>query len=238
MGALFFTQLSFIPVVEDRLGWVAAGGGYAHGHASRGLHTGFAIIFVLLSALLLPLLPAMVLYGSYKSLCFGLLLLGLVRLDWTLPSGNVNQAASHDSPQARPWITSLIVNRVYPPMRGATGRLLHDLARHFVKTGYRVTILTTTTGKPGISARGPIGIILSGVDKPNKRDWLRACRISIAPYWQTRVTIWLITLSDPPLLYAVGQRAAKKKGCAHIHWCRIYIRIWLRRLASTYPRGF
>jgi len=40
---------------------------------------------VLASALILPLLPALFLYGSYKSLCFGLLLLGLVRLDWTSP---------------------------------------------------------------------------------------------------------------------------------------------------------
>ena len=53
----------------------------------------------------------------------------------------------------------MIVNRTYPPMRGATGRLLHDLARHFVKTGYRVTILTTTAGRAGISTRGPISIV-------------------------------------------------------------------------------
>ena len=34
---------------------------------------------VLLAALILPLLPALFLYGSYKSLCFGLLLLALAR---------------------------------------------------------------------------------------------------------------------------------------------------------------
>lgn len=42
-------------------------------------------------ALLLPLLPAMVLYGSYKSFCFGLLLLGLAALDWTAPVRNGNE---------------------------------------------------------------------------------------------------------------------------------------------------
>jgi glycosyltransferase involved in cell wall biosynthesis len=30
----------------------------------------------------------------------------------------------------------------------------------------------------------------------------------------------IITLSDPPMLYVMGQRAAKKKNCAHIHWCQ------------------
>lgn len=48
---------------------------------------------VLFSALVLPLIPATFLYGSYKSLCFGLLLLGLARGGWTLNSGNVNQTA-------------------------------------------------------------------------------------------------------------------------------------------------
>ncbi|NBX65544.1 MAG: hypothetical protein EBQ96_00935 [Proteobacteria bacterium] len=51
---------------------------------------------VLFWSLVLPLVPAVFLYGSYKSFCFGLLLLGLARFDWTLGTGNVNQAPSHD----------------------------------------------------------------------------------------------------------------------------------------------
>lgn len=47
---------------------------------------------VLLAALLVPLGPALFLYGSYKSLCFGLLLLGMVRADWTTPPKGDNQS--------------------------------------------------------------------------------------------------------------------------------------------------
>jgi len=54
---------------------------------------------VMLCALLLPLLPALLLYGSYKSLCFGLLLLGCARLNWTLTPRNANQTANHDCKQ-------------------------------------------------------------------------------------------------------------------------------------------
>ncbi|MBU6235314.1 MAG: hypothetical protein KGQ41_05680 [Alphaproteobacteria bacterium] len=52
----------------------------------------------LLFALLLPLVPAIFLYGSYKSLCFGLLLAALVRPDWTLRGRNVNQTPHDRAP--------------------------------------------------------------------------------------------------------------------------------------------
>lgn len=114
----------------------------------------------------------------------------------------------------------LIVNRTYPPLRGATGRLLHDVARHFVKTGHRVTILTTTAGKPSVSARGPISIVrVAGVERPGVFDYFKGMyRLYRAMANNPRHDV-IITLSDPPLLYILGQRAARKKKCAHIHWC-------------------
>jgi len=115
----------------------------------------------------------------------------------------------------------LIVNRVYPPLRGSTGRMMHDLARHFVKAGHKVTILATSTGRSTAASRGNITIV-------RIRDHGKT------GFWGYAKTLWrlyramlrmprhdvLITMSDPPLLYVAGQRAAKIKRSAHAHWCQ------------------
>lgn len=114
----------------------------------------------------------------------------------------------------------LIVNRVYPPLRGATGRLMHDLARHFVKAGHRVTILSTA-GKTSRTSRGPITIArLQGREKPGAWGYIAGLwRLYRAMIRLPRHDI-LITMSDPPMLYVAGMQAARKKKCAHVHWCQ------------------
>lgn len=115
----------------------------------------------------------------------------------------------------------LIVNRAYPPLRGATGRLLHDLARHFVKTGYSVTILTTTEGKPTQSKRGPIAITrIAGTNKQGFFGYVKGLVHIYRAMLKTPSHDIIITLSDPPMLYVAGMWAAKKKKSAHIHWCQ------------------
>ena len=37
----------------------------------------------------------------------------------------------------------LLINRVYPPARGASGRMLRDLAREMARAGWIVSVLTT-----------------------------------------------------------------------------------------------
>ncbi len=120
----------------------------------------------------------------------------------------------------KPRPSILMVNRAYPPLRGATGRLMHDLARHLVKAGFNVTILATTEGKPTQSRRGAIGI--TRIAAANRRGFIgygqTMLRLFRAMLAQDRHDI-VITLSDPPMLYALGDVIARLRKSAHIHWC-------------------
>jgi colanic acid biosynthesis glycosyl transferase WcaI len=115
----------------------------------------------------------------------------------------------------------LFINRVYPPVRGATGRVLRDLARAFAKDGWNVTVVTT----------GPVG-------REEKDGTIRIIRVpsvmkgkSIFGYigvWQKLMRAALklpahslvVTMTDPPLLVMAGQIVARSKKSRHIHWCQ------------------
>ncbi|HEY8963806.1 MAG TPA: glycosyltransferase WbuB, partial [Alphaproteobacteria bacterium] len=67
----------------------------------------------------------------------------------------------------------LLINRAYPPVTGATGRLLHDLARHLVRSGYKVTILSTDPKGKSQKSRGPITLSrVKGDDRPSPLGYL------------------------------------------------------------------
>lgn len=119
----------------------------------------------------------------------------------------------------KPSVT--FVNRVYPPERGATGRVLRDLAVGFVRDGWDVSILTTGE-KASQEYDGPIRIIR--VKAPLKSK-------SVLSYLNVWLKLYLkglsikapdlfISMTDPPLLVSAVQRIAKKKGIKHIHWCQ------------------
>jgi glycosyltransferase involved in cell wall biosynthesis len=118
----------------------------------------------------------------------------------------------------QPSITFL--NRVYPPGRGATGRLLRDLARSLAREGWRVTIITT--GPQAARERdGSIKVIrIKGPDKPAgilSYTWVLA-----KMYWtalRQPADDMIVTMTDPPLLAIIGDWLRKRKKAAHIHWC-------------------
>jgi len=115
----------------------------------------------------------------------------------------------------------LFINRVYPPQRGATGRLLQELARSFAKEGWHVTILTT--GEDNKTERdGPIHVIRVKA-KQNPRSAIDYGLILFKLYRRALglpPRHLLVTMTDPPMLAVLGQRLAARKECKHIHWCQ------------------
>ena len=114
----------------------------------------------------------------------------------------------------------LFINRVYPPGRGATGRVLRDLARSFAREGWQVTVVTT--GPKALKERdGGVRIIrVKGPEKPGNIFsycfiWLKMLFVGL----KLPRTHLLVTMTDPPLLLIAGQIIKRFKGCRHIHWC-------------------
>lgn len=115
--------------------------------------------------------------------------------------------------------TVLFINRVYPPARGATGRVLRDLAQAFSRDGWNVTVLTTGT-RGGELRDGNIRVCRLKV-KGRKTlsgyawTWLRLFTAALRlPRCQL-----VVTLTDPPMLVVAGKLVAKAMGAKHIHWC-------------------
>jgi len=122
--------------------------------------------------------------------------------------------------------TVLFINRVYPQAReqkgrAATGRLLKDMARSFVRAGWDVQILTTGE-TPGLERDGPMRITrIKAPDKPQGAFaygwiWLR---LLIKGLFSKPADI-VITMTDPPLLVVAGNWIARFKDAKHIHWCQ------------------
>jgi glycosyltransferase involved in cell wall biosynthesis len=121
---------------------------------------------------------------------------------------------------AGPKPSVLLINRVYPPAKGASGRVLRDLAREMARAGWTVNVLTT--GEKSFSEKDS-GVMVHRAAAPTEpKSALAYARVFFALYRaamkQARPDL-VITMTDPPMLVTLGRRFAQKKRCAHIHWC-------------------
>lgn len=113
-------------------------------------------------------------------------------------------------------------NRVYPPVRGATGRMLRDLAHGFARDGWDVTVITT--GPHGQRERdGGVRVIRLGTGGGNRKNiffysiiWLR---FLFAGLTLPRHDL-IVTMTDPPLFVIAGRMMARMKKSRHINWCQ------------------
>ncbi len=114
----------------------------------------------------------------------------------------------------------LFINRVYPPSKGATGRVLRDLAQAFSRDGWDVTVLTTGN-QPAEFTDGAVKV--KRISAPSGKTPIRYARVwfkLLIAALKMPSHRMVVTLTDPPLLVAAGRIVAKVKHSTHMHWCQ------------------
>lgn len=132
----------------------------------------------------------------------------------------------------------VFINRVYPPQRGATGRVLRDLARAFAEEGWRVTVVTTGQ-RPRREHDGLIRLIrVKAACKTKKTHsyigvWAKLFWAALNLPRHDLV----VTMTDPPLMVVAGRIISSLKGSRHIHWCQDLYPDILPALGYKMPSG-
>jgi len=131
--------------------------------------------------------------------------------------------------------TILFINRVYPPMRGATGRLLRDLTRAFARQGWHVTVVTCGLEASDCYEKGIRVIRVKGPANPRGTlDYMRIWwKLFFAALKQNKRHV-VVSMSDPPLLAVAGLLVAKLRRSYHINWCQDLYPEVLPSLGITY----
>jgi colanic acid biosynthesis glycosyl transferase WcaI len=115
----------------------------------------------------------------------------------------------------------LFINRVYPPARGATGRMLRDLARGMADAGWDVTVLCAGPEKKSYRD-GKVNVVcVKGLLK-SKNIWAYLLILFKLFFAGVRLPAphLLVSMTDPPFLLFAGRALAVIKKCRHVHWCQ------------------
>jgi colanic acid biosynthesis glycosyl transferase WcaI len=113
----------------------------------------------------------------------------------------------------------LILNRVFPPYSGATGRMACDIALHWRKKGHPVTIVTSAPTPTVDKAKNLTVIRIKGAEKPNGSwSYLKILRKMYKAAKNLPKHDIVISMTDPPLLARYGHKIARKMRAKHIHW--------------------
>lgn len=121
----------------------------------------------------------------------------------------------------------LIINRVFPPDKGATGRCVSDLAERMAAMGWRVTVVADGRG-PGEAPPG-VTVRRTGGGPAEAREPSGDPRLSVRGYLAAGLRLVqralrlprhdvVVTMTDPPLLACAGPLIAARHGAASIHW--------------------
>ena len=134
----------------------------------------------------------------------------------------------------------LFINRVYPPVHGATGRMLRDLAGAFVRDGWHVTVLTAGDNAAKFQDAQGVNVHCVRVNMAQKNAlayMLVWVKLFFAAIFLKKHQL-VVSKTDPPMLAYLGHLIAAKMGASHIHWCQdVYpdlfpvLRVRLQRFA-------
>lgn len=135
----------------------------------------------------------------------------------------------------------LFLNRVYPSScggkgRGATGRVLRDLARGFARDGWDVTVVTSGP-KAIVEQDGDVRVIrVKGAEKPSGFGYLRVwLKMLLKGLFLPRTDL-VVSMTDPPLLAVIGDLICGFKGNKHMHWCQDVYPELFPALGVKFPR--
>ena len=133
----------------------------------------------------------------------------------------------------------IFFNRAYPPVRGATGRMLRDLAQAFSADGWDVTVVTTG---PQNNKENDGNVRIVRVRAGGGRRWSLFAFVKL--WFKFLVTGMIlprhdliVTMSDPPLFVVAGRILARRKKSRHINWCQDLYPDLLPALGMHIPRG-
>lgn len=140
----------------------------------------------------------------------------------------------------------LFINRVYPPQRGATGRMLYDLSGAFARAGWQVTVLTT--GDAAQKFTDERGVHVRMVKAPTEsKTVLFYVLVWLKLFWAAlflKKHQLVVSKTDPPLLMVCGDLIARKMGAAHVHWSQdVYpdlfpvLRVGLPKFLYNFMKG-
>ena len=115
----------------------------------------------------------------------------------------------------------LFVNRVYPQDRGATGRMLRDLAAAMVRDGWDVTVLATgartaTEQDEGVAVHRVRSRFRRKTPLAYGLTWIRL----LAAAWRMPRHDLVVSMTDPPMLILAAGLVAARRKSKHIHWCQ------------------
>ncbi len=123
--------------------------------------------------------------------------------------------------------TYLFTNRVYPPVGGATGELLKELAEGLVSGGARVIVVTSK--QQGVRSNEVVNgvevIRVGSAPFTRASHWRRALSY-LGLYPQLMWQVWklgkveaVVSMTDPPLQVA-AVTIASREGVKKVHWAQ------------------